>query len=416
MNVSDLIKTAAEMPLMAHVELYEGTGDIYKSASAFLFLSLQARESGSDEAKVRAIQHAKNFVAGGNEPMFSAGPFWYYAAASMGFAVFRHTPSLWDSLTDDEKDRVDLIMKCYAIASAFVTNDCNFYKTGPSLTGNYAKTWNPNHRMAMIFPIVAAKLYFSAYGDGKEIVDTILTSFGYDEYIEAFEKYGFTRAKYCWTTKGIMLENGVKAPDAKELMLNGGAAYLSVEDSGSKHNKLKIGLPLGDGVGVCHPYTYLGFTLDEIDKIATALYEYNYSGGTIISDTTDFPNGTDEEGKPRSFILDGTKSPYEGRDGMMKELVSRDAGGIRSSTSYCFHDLVLVAQTYAALRSLGAFDIDKKSELWAKIVNGNADIFYKGEHGYNSYSIGKSYTTYETNNATYLLWKNWWILTFGITD
>ena len=348
--------------------------------------------------------------------MFSAGPFWYYAAASMGFAVFRHTPSLWDSLTDDEKDRVDLIMKCYAIASAFVTNDCNFYKTGPSLTGNYSKTWNPNHRMAMVFPIVAAKLYFSAYGDGKDIVNSILTDFGYDEYIEAFEKYGFSRARYGWTTKGTVLDNGEKSLDARELMLNGGAAYLSVEDSGSKHNNLQLCLPLGYGVGVRHTYTYLGFTLDEIDKIATALYEYNYSGGAIISDTSDFPNGKDENGEPRSFILDGTKSPYEGRDGMMKELVSADAGGIRSSTSYCFHDLVLVAQTYAAMKSLGAFEIDKSSELWEKMINGNADIFYKGEHGYNSYSIGKAYTTYENNNPTYLLWKNWWILTFGIAD
>lgn len=401
---------------MAHVEFYEGSGDIYKSASAFLFLSLQAGENASVEAAERAVMHAKNFISGGNEPMFSAGPFWYYAAASMGFAVFRHTPTLWNALSDDEKNRVDLVMKCYAIASAFVTNDCNFYKTGVSLTGNYCKTWNPNHRMAMVFPIVAAKLYFCASGNGKDIVNSVLTSFGYDEYIEAFEKYGFTRAKYGWTTKGIVLENGEKSLDAKELMLNGGAAYLSVEDGGSRHNNLRLRLPLGEGVGVRHTYTYLGFTLDEIDKIATALYEFNYSGGEIISDTSDFPNGTDENGKPRSFILDGTKSPYQGRIGMMKELVSSDAGGIRSSTSYCFHDLVLVAQTYAAMRSLGAFDIDKNSELWKKMINGNADIFYKGEHGYNSYSIGKSYTTYESNSPVYLLWKNWWILTFGITD
>ena len=416
MNFDDLIKEAAEIPLMEHIEDYEGKGDILKATSAFLFLSLQARERGSKEAADRAVMHVKNFISGGKEPMFTAGPFWFYETTSMGFAVFRHTPMLWDKLTEEEKDRVDLIMKCYAIASAFVTNDCNFYKTGATLTGNYYKTWNPNHRMAMIFPIVAATVYFSATGNGSEIVNNILTSFGYDEYIEAFEKYGFTRAKRGWTTKGIVLESGIKALDARDLLLNGGEAYLSVEDHGSIHNKLKLGRPLGEGVGVRHTYSYCDLTLEELDKIATTLYEFNYSGGKIISDTSEMLNGTDEEGKPRSYILDGTRSPYEGRDGMMKELVAGDAGGIRSSTSYCFHDLVLVAQSYAALRSLGVLDIDKNSELWAKMTNGNADVFYKGEHGYNSYSIGKAYHTYENNNATYLLWKNWWILTFGNID
>ena len=416
MNFNDLIKEAIDIPLMQHVEDYEGKGDIMKHSSAFLFLSLQARERGSEEAAERAVMHAKHFISGGKEPMFSAGPFWYYQTVSMGFAVFRHTPMLWDALTEDEKDRVDLIMKCYAIASAFATNDCNFYHTGATLTGNYYKTWNPNHRMAMIFPIVAATMYFSANGNGKDIVNNVLTSFGYDEYIEAFEKYGFTRAKYGWTTKGIVLENGEKTLDARDLMLNGGKAYLSVEDHGSKSNKLSLGRYLGEGVGVRHVYTYLDYTLDELDKIATTLYEFNYSGGKIISDTADMLNGTDEEGKPRSYILDGTRSPYEGRDGMMKELIAGDAGGIRSSTSYCFHDLILVAQSYAAMRTLGALDIDKDSELWAKMSNGNADVFYKGEHGYNSYSIGKAYHTYENNNATYLLWKNWWLLTFENID
>ena len=130
--------------------------------------------------------------------------------------------------------------------------------------------------MALVFPIVAATLNISADGkSGKDTVNSILTDFGYDEYIELFEKYGFTRAKYGWTTKGIVLENGEKTLDARELMLYGGKAYLSVEDQGSRSNKFDLGIPLGEGVGVRHEYSYLGFSLDELDKIATALYEYN---------------------------------------------------------------------------------------------------------------------------------------------
>ena len=403
------IEQALSQPLICYKDFYEGNGWLYQACSAFLYLALEEHEKSSRQINERVLMHIRNLIAGGNEPMFTAGPFWHYESLSLGLAVVRHTPSVWDQLTDVEKDKLDLLMRCYAIGAAFVSNDCNFYMTGPSLTANYSKTWNPNHRMAMVFPIVAAYLYFSAVArDPRAYVDSVLLDFDHDTYIRKFEEYGFTRAKYCWSTKGILLDDGTKAPDASELMMNGGTAYLSVMDSGSKKCGATLGKDLLGGKGVRRPFLYHGFDLDDYREIANDLYRHNYSGGRVISDTASRNGGCDENGNPRSYILDGTVSPVEGREGMMKELMAGDGYGFRSSISYCMHDFVLVTESMAALTAVGGYDVRSFPELLALIKVGNADVIYKGEHGYRSYSLGKGEDSYESEE-NYLMWKDYWL-------
>ena len=411
MNIinEELLRSALRTELVGHCHGYDLDGNIMESSSAFLYLALVCKDNSAPCVVLRLLEHIRNFIKGGNEPMFTAGPFWCYETVSMAIALVRHTPSVWSRLADDERERVDLIMSCYAISSAFANNDCNSYYTGPALTGNYHKSWNPNHRMANVFPIVAAYAYFSAEGDGKDIVNSILLSFDYDEYIKKFEKYGFARVRGAWSAKGVELNDGRFAPDTRELMMYGGEAYLSVYDIGMTKNNFKMGQSLGRGKGVRERFTYGGYELDDVIAITGGLYEYNYSGGKIISHTGKICGGADEKGNPRAYILDGTSSPYEGVEGMMKELVAGDAMGFRSSTSYCFHDFVLVIQSYAALSALSMIEISDDSRLWQKMLAGNADIIYKGEHGYRAYSIGKGEDVYEEDNQVYIFWKNWWI-------
>ena len=409
-NNEAMLKSVLDTELVGHHGSYDLDGGVMDTSSAFLYLALVCKREGGNEAVIfRVLEHIRNFIKGGNEPMFSAGPFWCYETVSMAFALVRNTPAVWEYLTDDERARIDLIMSCYAVSSAFVNNDCNSYYTGPALTGNYHKSWNPNHRMANVFPIVAAYAYFSAEGNGKDIVNSLLLSFDYDEYIAKFEEYGFTRAMGAWSAKGIELEDGRRAPDSRELMMNGGEAFLSVYDRAMKKNKFKLGQSMGNGKGVREKFTYRGRELDDVIGITSLLYEHNYSGGKIISHTANVPGGVDENGTPRAYILDGTRSPHEGEDGMMKELVAGDAMGFRSSTSYCFHDFILVVQSYAALSALSQLHIPAESSLWRKMVAGNADVIYKGEHGYRSYSIGEGFDTFEGDNKAYLTWKRWWI-------
>lgn len=404
MNREERIEKALAQPILKHSGEYEDNGQIYISSSALLYLSIEENKEHNERVNARVLEHFRSVIAGGNEPMFTAGPWWHYESLSLACAVARHTPSVWEKFTAVEKDKIDLIMRCFAICSAFVSNDCNFYMTGASLSGNYSKTWNPNHRMAMVFPAIAAYLFYLPDGDARKKVDDILVNFDHDEYIKKFDEYGFTRVKYCWTTEGTTLEDGTKTAGAKELMMNGGHAYLSVE---LRHD-FPRGMDAKEGKGVRQPFFYHGFDLDSFKDIANDLYKHNYSGGKVISDTSSRPGGLDENGEPLSYILDHTKSPVEGQIGMMKELVSGDAHGVRSSTSYCMHDFVLVTESMAAMGAIGRYNIKDYPELLSQIKVGNADIIYKGEHGYRSYSNGKSYDTY-AEDINYLILKDYWL-------
>ena len=416
----EMLKWALEAPLMQYSgpkdQYFENNGNIIPSANAALYLALSVfSDPGEVQARDRVIAHLKHLVAGGNEPGFNAGPFWHYETVSMLIALCRYIPEVWQALSCDEQNRLDLVMRCFAIASAFVTNDPNEYKTGPSLSGNYYKLWNPNHRMAMTMQIVAAKIFFSAEGkDGAKVVNDLLLSFDHAAYIADFERYGFVRAKYYWDTKGMTLDDGRVAPGAAELMMDGGEAFLCHLDSGAISNGLKLGAYAGDGVGVRHTYSYFGMGLDNIVGIVRHMYDYNYSGGAVISDTSRLPGGTDENGKPLAYIADGSLSPVEGKIGMMRELVSADAGGIRSSTSYCLHDFILVVQSYAVLYALGELRLSNDDPLFSLMWVGNEDVIYKCEVGYNSYSIGKNRGICgEAGHPDYLPDKHLWRANFA---
>ena len=416
----EMLAWAMQAPLMQYVgaehEFFENKGNIIPSANAALYLALsEFSHPTQGEVRERVIAHLSHLVAGGNEPGFNAGPFWHYETVSMLIALCRYRPEVWQALSEGERERLSLVMRCFAVASAFATNDPNEYKTGASLTGNYYKTWNPNHRMAMTMQIVAAKMFFSADGaDGAETVNEILTTFDHAEYLAAFRRYGFTRAEYFWSTEGMTLEDGRIAPSAGELMMNGGEAYLCHLDSGSISNKLKLGSYAGRGVGVRHPYSYFGIPISDTVGIVRHMYEFNYSGGAVISDTADFPGGTDENGRPLAYIADGSRSPVEGQIGMMKEFVSGDAGGIRSSTSYCLHDFILVVQSYAVLYALGEMRLSIDDPLLRMMWVGNEDVIYKCEVGYESYSIGRSRGVCgEAGHPDYLPYKQFWRANFS---
>lgn len=401
---------AYSIPLISYTGTYDGSADLMAASSALLYLLIEEHDRPvSGVVRDRICEHLRNLISGGNEPMFTAGPFWHYATVSLLIAVAKKTPSVWDALTEGEKERLDLVMSCFAVATAFVSADGNAYKTGASLTGNHAKSWNPNHRMAMTLPIIGATSYF-----GADRVNAILTGFDYDTYLAKFREYGFTRAIYCWTTEGIVLPDGTKANSAKELLMNGGDAYLSVEDRGSISNHFPLCQPLGTGVGVRHVFTYHGIPLTEPERILEDLYAFNYSGGKVISDTAGMPRGTDEAGNPLAYILDHSKSPYEGEDGMMKEFISNDGGGIRSTTSYCTHDFMLVVQSLAAVRALGMYRPDSDSDLFRKMWVGNTDFLYKNAIGYHGYSIGKGYDKSDRDYPDYLPWRAWWLANDGM--
>jgi hypothetical protein len=89
--------------------------------------------------------------------------------------------------------------------------------------------------------------------------------------------------------------------------------------------------------------------------------------------------------------VDGTKSPFEGQDGMCYEFNTVDASGCRSSVGYCFEGWWNDVLTAATLKSFGLIpDTPESKELIARRDVGSADLMYKLQHGYRDHKNGKS--------------------------
>ena len=99
-----------------------------------------------DRAKEGAIRQLESLLAGGNEPIGSVGPYWSHATVAADLVLVKNTPSIYNELTQDQKDRMDWLMKAYAVTGNWGFNDKNNYKTGTDLRGNFSKVWTPNYR------------------------------------------------------------------------------------------------------------------------------------------------------------------------------------------------------------------------------------------------------------------------------
>jgi len=379
-------------------------------ASALLLMILHERETGDGRALERIAAHFESAAAAGNAPAFDAICLWSYCPFSASIALAKATPSVWNSLSDDLRARLTFVMEMYAYLESFATSDDNNYKTGPGLTGNFGKGWNPNYRLANVPAIVFAAHFFGD-GDmnrGAAKVNEMLHAFdeaAYDRVIAQMDAFGWNRAKATWTTPGRVHEDGTVGTDARHILLYGGTTYAP------QYAHTEVKKDGGDGLGVTNggkPYLYHGHTLEQAGEIVKDLLHFNYSGGAVKSDHH-YDVDKDGEAELVAWILDKSTSPYQGQMGMMKEFAS----GNRSSTGYCSHDFQLCVELIAAAYTLGICDAHSDAQLWPMICVGNGDFLYKNEIGYQGFatgSYGRSTKTHSEENegAVYFAVKSLW--------
>jgi hypothetical protein len=319
-----------------------------------------ARVNGQSVADQLLVQ-VRDLISPGHEPNAGAGlNGWSHHAIAQAFLLVKKTPEVWGKLTDDEKNRMDWIMKAMAVAGSFQFDDGNDYNTSLHADDNTNKAWNPNHRL-YLFVVLAAADYF-----GPKELNDIYTSFSYDDYIKKFDELGFSNIKAVWTCY-----------DWKPILEKGGP-YMS-----PKKNK-----QMGTGTGVTHPFTYNKIPLENIADIYSAVASANYSK-TVT-------NG--EEGK--SWILNNGVSPFFGQPGMMAEFESHDAEGIRSDLAYCTEDFCSYTTMMMTLRVLGLWPATDTTRNMDKLMYvGNEDFLYKNATGFHSYSHAKGRDTQNLENG-----------------
>ena len=386
----------------------DNQGTVFAASLGIIYLATEVRHNPENEIfRARIVEQLKHFVDPEKNvaPYFDLACHWPYAPLTAAITLCHETPEIWNELTALEREMYDFMMECFAYVQAMGTNDPNEYRTGPGLCGNFGKGWNPNYRLANTPPVVFAGRYFG----GAEALDQMLLSFDYDKTVARFEKYGFARAKKRWTAP-VAVVDGVPTRSQKDFMENGGEAFINTT---SDRLNYYPGITGGTGVGVRAKYTWKGFTVDQYHEILRDLFLYNYSGGPCISTYGEYPDGS-----PKAYIADHTKTPVEGRNGMMCEMASGDGGDgvhgpdIRSSTAYCLHDFLLVVSLLMALKELDMYHLEDECnrDVYELAWVGNTDFIYKKVHGYMSYSLGhEKGISYEDGYSGYYLAKAWWL-------
>lgn len=384
MSKSSLIMNAAQVPVVKFTNPNkEQNSTVEQSAYAFLLLAISAKMDGvKPTVRDSLLNHLRSLINGGTEPCCDAVQIWSYPALTCAITVCKNIPEVWDWLTDDEVSKLDTLMFTFALMNNFVSNDCNFYKTGVGLRGDIYKDRVSNIRFPLTMPIIAAAHYF----EGSDNLDDMFVNFDYDAFIAKLGECGFINILSRWTTPDIV--KGTKTyPGAKTLLTQESKAYVYSDLYGDIGNVYYA----GHGVGVKVPYTYKDFKADDVGMVEF-LVDFNHSGGACVSHTEDLGGGVYE-----CYILDGSTSEAEGRDGMLKEYNASDPCGIRSSGHYCSVDFSMQTAVLAMLKALGVYDI-KDSPLWEKVSNGAVDHFNKMRAGY----IGKGMGVKHFENANNL--------------
>lgn len=349
------------------------------------YLGMDAKATDGTTAKDGALKQLRSLIGGGNEPFACVGCYWSHAAVAADLVLVKNTPSIYNELTQDEKDRMDWLMKALAVAGNWGFNDENNYKTGTDLMGNFGKTWNPNYRNAYLPVVLSGAMYF-----GAEELDKIFVSFSYDEYMKKFDEYGFTNIKKAWE------------PAGKDAMEKGGEVTLL---GGIGASGMVAGQSGGSGKGVKLPFKYNGMGLDQIQEIYVKLMEYTY-GKVVRSDY-----GVKGD-KDYSYIISGKESPYTGYNGMMTEFAGSDGSGLRSNAGYGFDSFMSIVPTLANLKLFGIWDSSTPAQqkVDALMYVGNNDLIFKMQEGYHGFSTGSVHEVYEYGSVTrgYSMDKDIW--------
>lgn len=357
------------------------TGAAIKCANAIYYLTLvsyldpEAKASDGTLCKDAALKQIRFLLDGGNEPFACVGCYWGHAVVANALYLIKNTPVIYDEMTDDEKDRMDWLMRALAIAGNWGYNDANNYSTGFDLMGNFGKKWGPNYTNTYLTIVMNAGMYF-----GLDELDEIFVNFDYDTYIKKFEELGFTNIITTWSVAGA------------ELMENGGACTLKGSVGLSN---MEAGQSGGTGAGVKIPFLYNG-TRAEPMNIFTRRVKDTYQWKVMSEYGT--PEGIDH-----CYIISRNKSPFEGQMGMMTELAWQDGGkagvasNIRSRTTYGYDSYQIICGLYANMKLLGGWDssTEEMRKLDNRIYVGNEDLIYKMREGYHGFSSGASIDEYE---------------------
>ncbi|MFW6145807.1 MAG: lyase [Planctomycetota bacterium] len=307
------------------------------------------------KAADRSLMKQIRFSLRGDRCLVAAGGYGsqHERAFTASCVLLRHTSRLWNQLNDDEKTRMDLLMKAALVASAYTTSDAgNAEGQNTDLMGRkgLGRGWNPNFREGMIGMMIVG----TAWLGGAEETYAFLNRYDHQAFTATLREAGLDNTARTFAY-------AAEHPDA------GAPAAAEIERD-------------------IRDYTYKGTRLDEPMKIYWLLTRHTY-GGTV---NTGLNGGEGIDGAGR-MVSGADALPNVGKPGMLYEFDARDGRGKRSSITYAYggfrpnlmNQVVLIVSGHWREGAMA-------DECLALMRIGVADLFYKLDHGYISYANGKA--------------------------
>ena len=372
----------------------------------------------------RILQHLRCFIAGGNEwgcsgtGLSAQG----YVAPVIGMTTVRtQLPDVWNQLTDEEKAKVDLLMRATLIGAHYATADANYddypngvgrapvlwatqsYRatTGVDQTGNYDRGWNLNHRVSVLTAI-AAYYYFGPAAEAEGITraaysNRILATFVYDDFMSALLKAGFNNVHTVFSNAG-----GATEPDPALGNFDPYPVSLQRRTTSSS-----LYSPNGE-------YHYFGSPLSKIGQWFEEFINGSMNGPVRpYGGDSQHPELTSDESRPFGYPGNSNPSgdnllnfPNLGAPGSQMEFDTSDAGratgndqaasGARSSLGYVSGGLPYMMTAFNMLNLYDSVDpntgliagitADDYAEMLVMANVGLEDYLYKVRTGYASYA------------------------------
>ena len=319
-------------------------------------LAAWAGNTSADEKLLRQI--AFNFEGENTITAKGGYPCQHERHMTGTYAILRHSPRFWKGkLTQQDRHKIDLIMKASLVASAYTTADAS-YANGAKPTAidgdtNLNRAWNPNYREGMIGALLVATVYYGKVEDVYKILD----NYNHTAFVGQLKEAGLYNIHETFTWKANHPESG--APTGEQIEKN------------------------------IRNYRFDGKTLQEPMEIYYQLTKHTY--GRNVNCGLNGGSGIEVEGVPTGTLVKGCDNiPNMGKPGMLLEFDGVDAGGPRSSIGYAYDGFRPNLTNHVVLLAGGAWKPGPKAdELIGLLDVGITDVVYKLENGYRNYSKGR---------------------------